>query len=617
MHRATTSRVMREIVGAAGTLFLTFTAANAQTPSATVPKPPLPKIDLKFNALTSELDAQGLTRIRATGGATLTYGDLRIQADNITYTRDGLFIEATGNVFVVRGDESLRGERFTFYGTDGAADAGRTTIISPPFYIASDRLIRGVNGTLIQNGRIVSSPDGQGEVSISAREIQLQSDKNRAILRDMTIRLFGTRLLTVRHARIPISLTGREDEQEQNRASLPLTFRVSGIAGAAVGLKLPILIDDKTNGEYGVEFTQRTAPQSFLRVRRDLIAPDSIGRERTQSTLFTLPGGMGNESYEGISPLRQLAIARPLPPVPDPILDYESILLSPDAVERPVRSLNRHLFVEVNASGNRDINSKRQGPILLSRLPEARINGSFPLISRVPHSASNASLRRFLQRPHLQITGNGSVGRYREQRIQNDGQTISSGRTALSVGVGMLPLLIGEHILLRPQVTAHSFRYDTQGSPAYRFVESSVTLDYIFYARTMLGGSYIRRDQSGTTPFIFDQVDTRDEGQIRGQVALPGGKFTLASQIRYDLKQSRLFDTEIALAWRGKSIEPRISYRTQNSQIGFGVTLPGFGSGWHLIEIRMRNGAGGAGPWSRNGFGANFGLGYKDGIGGL
>jgi hypothetical protein len=108
------------------------------------------------------------------------------------------------------------------------------------------------------------------------------------------------------------------------------------------------------------------------------------------------------------------------------------------------------------------------------------------------------------------------------------------------------------------------------------FTESSVTLDYIFYSRTMIGGSYIRRDQRGATPFIFDQVDTQDEGQFRGQVALPGGKYTLASQIRYDLRQSRIFDTEIAIAWRGKTIEPRFSYRTQNSQFGFGITLPGF-----------------------------------------
>jgi hypothetical protein len=578
--KASKPHVTRDTLLLTGALFLMLTAAHAQTPPPTAPKPgpgdPLPRIDVKYDTLTSEQDTQGLTRITATGGVILTYGDLRIQADKVTYTQDGLFIEATGNVSVTRGDESLRGERFTFYGTEGAADAGRAIILSPPFYVASDRFIQGKNGTLIQNARIVPSPDGKGEISLSAREIQMQSDSRRIVLRDMTIRLFGARLLTIRHARIPMGLSGREDERDKARVSLPLTFRVSGIAGAALGLKLPILIDDKTAGEYGVEFAQRTATQSFVRLRRDLIPRDSIGRERSQSTLFALPGGMGNPSYEGLSPIRQIAVARPLPPTPDPILDYESILMSLDPAELPLRSLDRHLFLEVNASDNRDINSKRQGPLLLSRIPEVRVSGSFPLTGRVPHSAGNASLKRFLQRPHLQITGNASAGRYRERRIRNDRQTINSRRAGVSLGAGMLPLLIGRHILLRPQITAYSFRYDTQGSPTYKFIESSVTLDYIFYARTMLGGSYIRRDQSGSTPFIFDRVDTRDEGQLRAQVALPGGKFTLASQIRYDLKQSRLFDTEIALAWRGKSIEPRISYRTQNSQFGFGVTLPGF-----------------------------------------
>jgi hypothetical protein len=125
-------------------------------------------------------------------------------------------------------------------------------------------------------------------------------------------------------------------------------------------------------------------------------------------------------------------------------------------------------------------------------------------------------------------------------------------------------------------MTVNYFRYGSAGSPIYRFTESRVTLDYLFYARTMIGGSYIRRDQSGFTPFTFDQVDTQDEGQLRAQVALPGGKFTLAGQIRYDLRQSRLFDTEVAFAWRGKTIEPRLSYRTQNKQLGFGLALPGF-----------------------------------------
>ena len=56
---------------------------------------------------------------------------------------------------------------------------------------------------------------------------------------------------------------------------------------------------------------------------------------------------------------------------------------------------------------------------------------------------------------------------------------------------------------------------------------------------------------------------------------------------------------------------------TPSQNFGPGITIPGYGSGWHLIEIRMRNGAGGAGPWGNNGFTTNYGFGYKNGIGAL
>ncbi len=56
---------------------------------------------------------------------------------------------------------------------------------------------------------------------------------------------------------------------------------------------------------------------------------------------------------------------------------------------------------------------------------------------------------------------------------------------------------------------------------------------------------------------------------------------------------------------------------TPSQNFGAGITLPGFGSGWHLIEIRMNNGAGGAGPIAGNGFATNYGFGYKNGIAAL
>lgn len=60
-----------------------------------------------------------------------------------------------------------------------------------------------------------------------------------------------------------------------------------------------------------------------------------------------------------------------------------------------------------------------------------------------------------------------------------------------------------------------------------------------------------------------------------------------------------------------------VNTATPSQSFGPGISIPGYGSGWHLLEIRMRNGAGGAGPWAANGFGGNYGFGYKNGIGGL
>ena len=56
---------------------------------------------------------------------------------------------------------------------------------------------------------------------------------------------------------------------------------------------------------------------------------------------------------------------------------------------------------------------------------------------------------------------------------------------------------------------------------------------------------------------------------------------------------------------------------TPTQNFGPGITLPGFGDGWHLIELRFNNGTGGSGPLAGNGFANNYGLGYKNGIGAL
>lgn len=80
---------------------------------------------------------------------------------------------------------------------------------------------------------------------------------------------------------------------------------------------------------------------------------------------------------------------------------------------------------------------------------------------------------------------------------------------------------------------------------------------------------------------------------------------------------SRVVSTAYSVGQQGTVGIPGANLGTPSQNFGPGIPLPGYGTGWHLIEIRMNNGTGGSGPISGNGFGVNYGFGYKNGIAAL
>lgn len=80
---------------------------------------------------------------------------------------------------------------------------------------------------------------------------------------------------------------------------------------------------------------------------------------------------------------------------------------------------------------------------------------------------------------------------------------------------------------------------------------------------------------------------------------------------------SRVVSTAYSVGQQGTVGIPGANLGTPSQNFNSGITLPGFGDGWHLIEIRMNNGTGGSGPINGNGFGVNYGFGYKNGIAAL
>lgn len=517
----------------------------------------------------------------------LTVGDLRLEADRVEIEmvpataspqagtgqtpsegqRGRIFVRAGGNVLLQRGDEKLQGDSLVLESDEGVFDAQGATIITPPFFIRGERVFRTPRELRAVNAHVSPSPNGRGEFGFRAEEIRLV-DGQRISLRNATLYLWGNRLLTIRRVTFTARVGGSRD-REARGAVPPFTVRASQISGYALGTGLNFAPARGIVGSVQVEATTKQGFPYSAQIRSDFVA---FQPELQTRRIAPQPGGT-DPALVNATPLRQLLTARALPPPADAVLDFESILvLTSSPLSRPTRAAGRDIHLELNVTENREVAGRRIGPALLSRKPEVMLVTRLPLTGAPPGN-DNAAARSFLRRPRFILQGDLSQGSYEEVRLNEMRAQVTKSRTGVRLGIGTLPLLVGDNILLYGQVIRQANQYAS--SNTYRFFESTIAANYILGLRSAVGVAYIDRAVNGTTPFIWDQVDTQSEAQAFAQTTFFKGKYTLALLGRYDTRQRTLFDTEFAIAIRGKNIEPRISYRRLNGQLGFNIALPG------------------------------------------
>ena len=497
-------------------------------------------------------------RIEVSGGVKLSSLDLRLAAEYITFDRKTYRIEAAGNVVLTRGDERLETDALTLELMQGKFVAERVVAVSPPLYIAGDRLERYAGGVVATNALITLCPEGKGEFLIRARQVDVV-DGEYAVVRGAGLYLFNKRLLGIRRYKFPLT-----PDRDRQGSDLPLTARMSRISGLVLGLGSTFTLAPRTEAQVRVEFPTQRGVQYGVTVRRDFLGDLNLPPDPRRVGL------LGARPETGQSSLRQLLTARTIPR-PDAVLDYQTIFSIADPLARPTQGLTPELRAEATFSGNEEVGNKRQGNLLVSRQPEARVSGRVPLGTPVT-GRDETALRASLRKPRVTLIGDFRAGEYRERRLQQDQATVEQGRVSATVGVGTLPWLLGERLLVRPQFTYTHIHY--QNDQTYRYLESGLAASYIFGPRTYLGAEVLRRDISGATPFTFDEIDTQDEARLRFQAQ--SGRYTFGLLGRYDLQQGRLFDYEFALAVRGRCIEPRIAYQKLGSRLNFGVNLVGF-----------------------------------------
>lgn len=546
-------------------------AARAQSvaaaPPAVEPGTPLPPFTVNFlqGSATLEFDRDGKPRATILTNGVISGGDVRVSADTIEYDPQTSRFVASGSVLLTRGDELLRASRFAFDPETGIGTAENAVAVSPPFYVSGGRIERRPGGIFARDALLTACPEGKGEVRLMARSIEVVENEY-VLVHDARVYLYGTRLFTIRRIRRGLGPAARANENPL--LALPVRVRVSGISGFVLGLGAPFSLGG-VDGDALVEFPTRHSTQLAFTLRRDL-----LGAPRAKPVQQSAPAE---------SPLRRFLRARPLPPPPDAILDFEDISPLADPISFPTRGSAPRLEATLAATLNRDVNSKRRARLLLSQLPAAQISGAFPLgraNAAVP--AGREAGRAALKKPRVQVGGEVSVGSYRERVLsaREDETILPRTRTALRASatgeVGLLPLLVGDHLLLRPRLRLTLAAYDEPGLRSYRVTETDLAADYVFGTRAFIGLRYLRRFENGRTPFVFDAVDTRNEIQATAQTPLgKDGRYTFAILLRYDTNERRLFDYELTFARRGRCIEPRLSYRKLGGQILFNVAFPG------------------------------------------
>lgn len=558
---------------------------------ATVPVPPgkpLPPFTVKFGQINTLLQSEDSTigapkRTEFTGDVQLLWGDVTLRANRLVYDENLGSIEASGNIVLVRGIETIRGSSITIFLNTGNFVVQNGVVISPPYSISGER-VEQVNGILrAYRGVVAPDVEAKGEIRFLAREVRFVEGRYTE-LSDVRIYVYGQRVLTLPRYRI----LQRYGPRQSDIPRIPLQIKITRISGFALGLGNTWTLTRNATADAQVFFPSKNGPQYMLSANYDLLGtantPPPFLRRKRRDSIFNAAADkqIGKEASENEpSPLRRFLTVEPSPGK-DPILDFEPLLGTAESVGRPLEESPKYAALSATFSGKEEIGIKRQGNLLLARKPEARLIAALPLNRMNPNGGNefetNEAARDYLRSPRFALLADVSAGNYRENRLSiADGTeetpvTVDANRTGGEVGINILPLLLGNNILFRSHLSYRQFNYG--GGGIYRVPEIGVAASYIIDRRTQIGGAVYRREPTGRTPFFFDQIDTRSEAQGLAQGRLTN-RVTAAFLVRYDLEQARLFDYGITVGIRGRSLEPRLGYRKLGGQFSLSFALIG------------------------------------------
>ncbi len=531
-----------------------ITAGPPVVPTSLPPPPAAPEAVLTYRHATGPLDDLTFALPRIVYGNELTLDADTEEADSAAH-RNIL----SGHVRVHETDTTLRADTVTLSGTPQTALADNALVTRGVFSVRARTLTAMPTLMVGQDVTVTTVPDGgQADASIRAQTLTLNQTQEQGTLRNASLYLFGTRLLTVPRVSFRI---GKRAGRAQKKLMIP-TIGVSSRYGTFLAFGSSTRIG-KVPFQYRLLLPTRQSLQAVVFGQQTLYAP-------AEPRLTPPPPGPPPTLLDNI---RAFATApAPLLPPGDPLL-FHDFLPQPNPINVFDTPSRGGLTVAEEGSIHVAANGRRRDDLYVSRLPEVTLHGQLPLtpLPDPPATGDPSAFRAALRRVVFYLDAQETIGSYREQSSTAP-YNIRARRAQTQVGISAFPLLIAPNTVLQPRFSISSSGY-SGGKSAYRYSQLSIDVNHYFSDLAALGVQFKGSTASGDSPFNFDVLDSTRELDVRLQMG--NRHLVVAGRVRYDLSQSNVIDYQLALAPALRGLLPVFSYNFRTRSLGLGVEVKG------------------------------------------
>lgn len=531
-----------------------ITAGPPVVPTSLPPPPAAPEAVLTYQHASGPLDHLQIVLPR------IVYGnELTLDADTAVADSGAQRSVLSGHVRLHETDTTLRADTVTLDGAAQRALVDNALLTRGVFSVRAKTLTAIPTLIVGQNVTVTTVPDGgHADASIRAQTLTLDQTQEQGTLRNASLYLFGTRLLTVPRVSFRV---GKRAGRAQKKLMIP-TIGVSSRYGTFLAFGSSTRIG-RVPFQYRLLLPQRQSLQAVVFGQQTLFAP-SVPRPPEA------PPGPPLTLLENI---RAFATApAPLLPPGDPLL-FHDFLPQPNPINVFDTPSRGGLTVAEEGSIHVAANGRRRDDLYVSRLPEITLHGQLPLtpLPDPPATGDPSAFRAALRRVVLYLDAQETIGSYREQSSSAP-YNIRARRTQTQVGISAFPLLIAPNTVLQPRFSVSSSGY-SGGKSAYRYSQLSIDVNHYFSDLAALGVQFKGSMASGDSPFNFDVLDSTRELDVRLQMG--NRHLVVAGRVRYDLSQTGVIDYQLALSPALRGLLPVFSYNFRTRSIGLGVEVKG------------------------------------------